>query len=134
MALVTPHRRAQRIIRRAWRSAQRLGCPLDVVWVSQHDYEPTAAERSQLDAINDLVSVLGAHFVIEYGDDVVETVKRAADARGTTYVLLGPPSKRRGLSRWSTPSIVERLLRDLPGVDVRVVADRSLLQTKEESR
>ncbi|MBJ7354744.1 MAG: sensor histidine kinase KdpD [Thermoleophilaceae bacterium] len=134
MAIVTPHRRSQRIIRRAWRSAQRLGCPLDVVWVSQHDYEPTPDERAQLAAINELVSVLGAHFVIEYGDDVVETVQRAAAARGTTYLLLGPPSKRSGLSRWSTPSIVERLLRELPGVDIRVVADRSLLQKDEETR
>jgi two-component system sensor histidine kinase KdpD len=134
MALVTPHQRAQRIIRRAWRSAQRLGCALDVIWVSKHDYEPTADERAQLSAIHDLVSVLGANFVIEYGDDVVESVQRAAEQRGTTYLLLGPPSKKRGLSRWSSPSIVERLLRELPGVDVRVVADRSLLQTSEDSK
>jgi two-component system sensor histidine kinase KdpD len=127
MALVTPHQRAQRIIRRSWRSAQRLGCPLDVVWVSPHDYEPSRDERAQLAAINELASVLGANFVIEYGDDVVESVRLAAAQRGTTYLLLGPPSKRNGLSRWSSPSLVERLLRELPGVDVRVVADRSLL-------
>lgn len=134
MAIVTPHRRSQRIIRRAWRSAQRLGCPLDVVWVSPHDYEPSPEERSQLAAIQDLASVLGAHFVTEYGDDVVETVQRAAAARGTTYLLLGPPSRRSGLSRWGGPSMVERLLRELPGVDIRVVADRSLLQLPEEKK
>jgi two-component system sensor histidine kinase KdpD len=134
MALVTPHPRAQRVIRRAWRSAQRLGCSLDILWVSKHDYEPTAAERSQLAAITDLASVLGANFVIEYGDDVVETVQLAAAQRGTTYLLLGPPSKRTGISRWSQPSLVERLLRELPGIDVRVVADRALLQKNEDKK
>ena len=33
LALVTPHPRAQRIVRRAWRSAQRLGAELDILWV-----------------------------------------------------------------------------------------------------
>jgi two-component system sensor histidine kinase KdpD len=33
LALVQPHPSAQRIVRRAWRSAQRLGAELDVLWV-----------------------------------------------------------------------------------------------------
>lgn len=134
MAIVTLHPGSQRIIRRAWRSAQRLGCPLDVVWVSRHGYEPTAEEQAQLVAIRDLASVLGAHFVTEYGDDVVASVQRAAAQRGTTYLLLGPPNRRSGLSRWSRPSMVERLLRELPGVDIRVVADRSLLHSPGERK
>jgi two-component system sensor histidine kinase KdpD len=128
MALVTPHPRSQRIVRRAWRSAQRLGCPLDVVWVSPHDHVPEGDEASQVQAIARLCSVLGANFVVEYGDDVLETVRRAAQQRGTTYLMIGPPNSNRGLSRWSQPSVVDRLLRELPGVDIRVIADRSLLQ------
>lgn len=133
LALVTPHPRSQRIIRRAWRSAQRLGCPLDVLWVSPHDYQPNAAERPQLSAINQLCSTLGATVLVEHGDDIVETVQRIAAERGTTYVLLGPPGSRGGISRWSRPSMFERLVRKLPGVDVRVVADRSLLADRESS-
>ena len=33
LALVTPEPRSQRILRRAWRSAERLGAPLDALWV-----------------------------------------------------------------------------------------------------
>jgi two-component system sensor histidine kinase KdpD len=132
MALVKPHPRSQRVIRRAWRSAQRLGCPLDIVWVAKHDYEATDQEQDQLDAIHNLASVLGANFVIERGDDVIETIRHAAAQRGTTYVMLGPPNSRSGISRWSGPSFIDRLLRDLPGVDVRVIADRSMLPGREE--
>ncbi len=132
MALVEPNTGAHRIVRRAWRSAQRLGCPLDIVWVAPHDYEPTEDEQDQLDAIFNLASVLGAQFMIERGDDIIETVRRVAARRATTYLMLGPPNRRSGISRWSGPSLVDRLLRELPGIDVRVVADRSLLQRPEE--
>ena len=33
LALVTPEPRSQRILRRAWRSAERLGAQLDALWV-----------------------------------------------------------------------------------------------------
>ena len=35
LALVTPEPRSQRILRRAWRSAQRLGSEIDALWVRQ---------------------------------------------------------------------------------------------------
>lgn len=130
MALVTPKPNAQRIIRRAWRSAQRLGCPLDVLWVSPHDYRPSAVEREQLAAIADLCSVLGARLVLEQGDDVVETVRRASEDRGTTYLLMGPPTDQR---RWGRATMVERMIHELPGVDIRIVADRSRLRQSEEA-
>lgn len=134
MALVTPAPRSQRIIRRAWRSAQRLGCPLDVVWVAAHDHRTREDEDDQLAAIEQLCSVLGASFFIEPDDDVVEAVRRLAEQRGTTYLLLGPPTARRGGSRFSRATLVDRLLRSLPGVDIRVVADRSQLPAETSSR
>ena len=51
-------------------------------------------------------------------------VARVARERGTTYVLMGTPAARNGLRRFAEP-LTERLLRRLPGVDLRVVADRS---------
>jgi two-component system sensor histidine kinase KdpD len=51
-------------------------------------------------------------------------VARVARERGTTYVLMGAPSVRNGIRRFSEP-LTERLLRRLPGVDLRIVADRS---------
>src|ERR1700691_1103881 len=49
LALITPRPEAQRIVRRAWRSAQRLGAELDILWVAEH--EPGPQEQEQIDAL-----------------------------------------------------------------------------------
>jgi two-component system, OmpR family, sensor histidine kinase KdpD len=51
-------------------------------------------------------------------------VARVARERGSTYVLMGSPAARIGLRRFGAP-LTEQLLRRLPGVDLRIVADRS---------
>jgi two-component system, OmpR family, sensor histidine kinase KdpD len=130
LALVTPSVQSQRVVRRAWRSAQRLGAELDVLWVAEH--EATPEEREQLDALRRLSSVLGAHLLIEYGDDVATTTQRVARDRGTTYVLMGTPRPRGGFRRLTRPSLPFRLLELLPGVDLRIVADRTQ-RTKGDS-
>ena len=38
-------------------------------------------------------SVLGIHFLEEEGDDLVATVRRVADERGSTYVFVGTPGR-----------------------------------------
>jgi two-component system, OmpR family, sensor histidine kinase KdpD len=123
LALVKPHPRSQRVVRRAWRSAQRLGAELDVLWVADH--EPNAAEQEQLDALRRLSSVLGAHLLVEHGDDVAAAAQRVAHDRGTTYVLIGTPEPRGALRRLTKPALPDRLLALLPGVDLRIVADRT---------
>ena len=71
LALITLDAKSQRVVRRAWRSAQRLGAELDVLWVADH--EPSESEQEQLDALRRLASVLGAHLLIEHGDDVARS-------------------------------------------------------------
>ena len=128
LALVTPRPESQRIVRRAWRSAQRLGGELDLLWVTDH--EPDEVEREQVEALRRLASVLGAHLLIEHGDDVALATKRIAGERGTTYVLMGAPKPRSALRRLTQPALPFRLLAMLPGVDLRIVADRTK-RTKE---
>jgi two-component system sensor histidine kinase KdpD len=125
LALVEPQPKSQKIMRRAWRSSQRLGSELDALWVRRPGQEPSADEAVHLAALRRLASVLGVHFLEEEGDDLVETVRRVADERGTTYVFVGTPdeSRRQELLRGS---LLSRLVRELPGVDIRVVADRAL--------
>ena len=124
LAIVTPQASSQRVVRRAWRSAQRLGAELDILTVLAPGREPTPDEAEQLDALRRLGSLLGATVLVDEGDDVPEVVARVARDRGTTYVLMGTPAPRTGLKRFSEP-LPERLLRRLPGVDLRIVADRS---------
>jgi two-component system sensor histidine kinase KdpD len=123
LALVKPTPKSQRVVRRAWRSAQRLQAELDILWVSPH--EPDESERDQLAALRRLASLLGAHLLVERGDDVAETVRRVAAERGTTYVLMGTPRPRNALRRLTSPALPFRLLQVLPGIDLRIVADRA---------
>ena len=124
LALIEPSPRAQRLVRRAWRSSQRLGGELDLLWVKKPGHTPTREERDQLDAIGRLAAVLGAHLLVEEGDDLVQTAKEVAEEKGSTYVLIGTPAPAR-LDRFK-PALSTRLIEAMPGVDLRVVADRSL--------
>jgi two-component system sensor histidine kinase KdpD len=133
LALITPRPQSQRIVRRAWRSAQRLGAELDLLWVADHD--PNEEEREQIEALRSLASVLGAHLLIEHADDIAMTTKRVANERGTTYILMGAPKPRNALRRLAQPALPFRLLGLLPGVDLRIVADRTkrTISPKEDS-
>ena len=123
LVLATPDPRSQRIVRRAWRSAQRLNADLDVLWVRRPGRELTDDEETALAALRRLVVILGGHFIEEEGG-LVETVRRVADERGTTYVFLGTPDERRR-TEILRGSLVTALIRELPGVDIRVVANRA---------
>ncbi|MGI8713471.1 MAG: histidine kinase [Solirubrobacteraceae bacterium] len=131
LALVTPQPSSQRVVRRAWRSAQRLGAELDVLWVSP-DSDPDEEQDEQLAALRRLTSVLGAHLLVERGEDVAQVTQRVARERGTTYVLMGAPTPRSALRRLTAPPLPARLLTALPGIDLRIVADRTQRRAPEE--
>jgi two-component system sensor histidine kinase KdpD len=124
LALVEPVPGAQRLVRRAWRSAQRLAAQLDLLWVAPPGRPIDPEQERQLAALRQLASVLGARLLVEEGEDVAATVVRIARRQGTTYILLGRSRPARGLGRLRVP-LAQRLMDALPGVDVRIVADRS---------
>ena len=124
LALVEPYPGAQRLVRRAWRSAQRLGADLDLLWVAPPGKTFSEETQQSLVALRQLASVLGARLHEEESDDVAATVVDFASRRGSTYILLGRSRPARGLARLRTP-LPQRLMARLPGVDVRIVADRA---------
>lgn len=132
LALVQPRPSAQRLIRRAFRSAQRLGATLDILWVHGPGHVPTADEERQLRSLRQLASVLGAELRIEEDDDVAAAAARFARQQGTTYVLVGQAKPHHGMRRLSEP-FPQRLMRLAPGVDVRIVADRAQREPGEEA-
>jgi two-component system sensor histidine kinase KdpD len=124
LALITPQPGSQRLLRRAWRSAQRLGAELDALFVRKPGDELTEDERIALAALRRLSVVLGVHFLEEEADDLVTVVRRIVHDRGTTYLLIGTPNESRVTEIFRGP-FVSRLIRALPGVDIRIVADRA---------
>jgi two-component system sensor histidine kinase KdpD len=124
LVLVTPEPRSQRILGRAGRAAARLGAQLDALWVRDPGKQLSEEEQVSLAALRRLAIVLGAHFLEEEGDELVATVRRIVYERGTTYVFVGTPdeSRKREILRGS---LVSALVRELPGVDIRVVANRA---------
>ena len=127
LATLAPH--SERVVRRAWRSAQRLDAELDVLVVRPPGRPPSPQDRRRLEALRRLCSMLGARLRVEEGEDVAAAAIRVAREAGSTYVLMGTPSQPRGLARLGAGperSLLMRLLRGLPGVDVRIVADPTL--------
>ncbi len=124
LALIEPQPKSQRIMRRAWRSAQRFGTEMDAVWVKPPGRPPTDEEVTQLAALRRLAGILGAHFLEEEGDDLVATVRRVATQRGSTYIFVGTPDESRRREIFGG-SLLSRMVRELPGLDIRVVANRA---------
>ncbi len=130
LALVTLAPHSERVVRRAWRSAQRLDAELDVLVVRPPERPPSSEDRQRLEALRRLSSMLGARLHVEESEDVAAVAIALARELGSTYVLMGAPGPTRGLARLRGPtagqSLLARLLGGLPGVDIRLVADPSL--------
>ena len=132
LALVRPHPSSQRLVRRAWRSAQRLGTDLDLLWVKPPGQEIEGEVERQVTALRHLASVLGATFLIEESDDLVGDAAKIVRERGITYIMVGESLPRRGLARLREP-LPQRLMQAAPpGVDVRIVAHRGRKEKGDE--
>lgn len=131
LALVRPQPSSQRLVRRAWRSAQRLGSGLDLLWVKPPG-EPIEGElEDQVSALRRLASVLGATLLIEEHDDLVAAVARVVRERNTTYIMVGESKPVRGWARLRE-RLPQRLMQATPpGVDVRIVAHRGLKEDEK---
>jgi two-component system sensor histidine kinase KdpD len=133
LALATLAPESERVVRRAWRSAQRLDAELDVLVVRQPGRPPSPEDRERLEPLRRLVAMLGARLRVVQDEDTTGATIAAARQLGSTYLLIGTPSPGRGIGRLRLGGgeaaggpLLDRLLRELPGVDVRIVADPRL--------
>ena len=132
LALVALAPHSERIVRRASRSAERLGARLDVLVVRPSGRSPTPEDRGQLESLRRLTAMLGARLLIEEGEDVAAVAIQTANRLGSTYVLMGTPQARRGIGRLRE-SLLTRLIEGLPGVDIRIVSDPTLRGRRQGS-
>ena len=124
LVLVEPGPGSQRLLRRAWRSSQRLNAEIDALWVRRPDERLTDERSVALAALRRLAALLGVHFLEEESDDVIGAVRAAVVERGTTYLYIGTPERRRA-DEVLHGSLLTRLIDALPGIDIRIAADRS---------
>jgi K+-sensing histidine kinase KdpD len=82
-----------------------------------------AVVSGAIELLKDHVPV-GAHFIEEEADDLVQTVRRVAAERGSTHIFVGTPDESRRREIFGG-SLLSRMVRELPGVDIRVVANRA---------
>ena len=129
LALVEPYPGAQRLVRRAWRSAQRLDADLDLLWVRRPGQRLSEDNERSLAALRQLAAMLGARMHEEESDDVAaavgETSRRgghdlhpartvAARARGGALAHAaapaadGAPARRRRADRRRPLGALER--------------------------
>ena len=124
LVLIEPQPGSQRLMRRAWRSGQRLGADVDALWVHRPGARLAEDERVAIAALRRLAVLLGIHFLEEEDVAPVQAVARVAADRGTTYVFLEPPAEGR-FDMLRGRSVLHQLIEALPGIDIRICADRS---------
>lgn len=134
LVLVSANGSGQRVLRRAWRSARRLRAHVDVLHVQRPGREPTGLAEERLSGLRSLCGLLGVELLVVEDDEIDVAAARVAVERGSTYVFVGVPRPPAGLHRalgrlssalgGARDPLPVRLWQRLPGVDVRIVADR----------
>jgi two-component system sensor histidine kinase KdpD len=122
MACVDARPDAQRVLRRAWRMANRLQADLLAVFVETPRWASASPEeRGALEENLRFAEDLGAEIIRATGSDVAKELVRVAREKNAGRIVIGHP-RRRGLSLLLRGSTAVKLLRLATDVDVQVVA------------
>jgi two-component system, OmpR family, sensor histidine kinase KdpD len=104
------------LIRRGSRLARRLGGSCIVVTVQAEATPPSQLMRYRI-----LATQLGASFAVLGGSDVAAGVIQAAHDSSAEHVVVGEMISSSPLS-WLRPTVVDRIIDQLPDSDVHVIA------------
>ena len=111
------------LLRKGARLASRLNAPWYAVYIqtpSERLDRMDAATERQISNTQILAHQLGAVPWKVQGSDVVSTIEAFVKEYGSTHIVMGR-SQRPWYRRWFGQSVLDRLLRTIPGVDVVVV-------------
>ncbi|MES2462735.1 MAG: universal stress protein [Armatimonadota bacterium] len=119
MVCLSPTQSSLRLLRRGWRTAQRLKGEIVAVYVESR--APNAKEQETLRNDFALADRLKISVVTLNGRDIAAELIRYAHDHGTTQMVLGHSDR----SRWKEflrGSIINRITRELRSVDILIVA------------
>ena len=120
LALTTPDPWMRPTVYHAFRTAERLHAPFDVLWVQTDD--SLMASGEDVAALTRLVGTLGGTLVVRPGKNLVVTAAQVAHERGATYLVIGRPVRRTHLGQVAHRRLPLELMDALPGLDVQIVA------------
>jgi two-component system sensor histidine kinase KdpD len=123
LVCVDQQQRSKRLVRRAWRMADRLRAELVTVFVEPPEWELKPFQiRQAAEANLRFAEDLGARVVRCKGSDVAATLAQVVRDENVAQVVIGRSSH----GRWHEflhGSVVNSLLRRVRDVDVHVIAD-----------
>ncbi len=122
LVTITPREVSQRLIRRGYRIAERMQGSLYVVHVATPERAVSPKERAELDRLLGLARNLGGETAELKGESVAAEVVDFAKEHKVTWVVMGQ-SVRSRMQEIVRGSIVTRIMRELHGVDVVIIAD-----------
>jgi len=122
LGLVKPDPSANRIIRRAWTIAERLGGDLDLLWVAPRSSGDDGETNHRVDELRRLAAVFGKQLIVETDGSVAEAVARVATRCQSTHIIMGVPHLRRRFGR-PARSLVDEIVANDQSLDIVLVAD-----------
>jgi two-component system sensor histidine kinase KdpD len=121
MAAIDEGPDAQRVLRRAWRIANRLGADLLAVFVETPAWAGTGPEERRPLAENiRYAEDLGAEVIRTQASNVAEELARLAREKNAGSIVMGRPRKH-GLVARLRGSTVSQLIEKLPDAEVHIV-------------
>lgn len=122
MAAIDASVDAERVLRRAWRIADRLNADLLAIFVETPGWANAAPESKRaLEENLRYAEDLGAEVVRVKGADVAEQLSKVAREKNAGTIVMGRP-RERGLFGRLRGSTVSRVLARVPAAEVHVVA------------
>jgi two-component system sensor histidine kinase KdpD len=121
LVCVGPDALSEKVLRVASRLASGLNAPWLVVSIERADREVETTERLQrMEALFRLAEQLGAETRRVVGNDFVEEILKLARREHATQIVIGA-KRRRGLTRFLSPSLPDSLSRKAAGIGVHFV-------------
>jgi two-component system sensor histidine kinase KdpD len=123
LAAVNGGPESQRVLRRAWRLADRLQADLIAVFIEPPGWEKEPEERRRSAEQNlAYARELGAEVVQVQGTDIVDTLRNVAHEKNAASIVIGKAAG--GARAFLKKSASERLLQLADEIDIYIVAGR----------
>ena len=123
-----------RIVRTAIKMATVFGSQLTALYVKTPRSDQLSSEdKARLDLSIRLAESAGARIVTTHGEDIPVQIAEYARLSGVTKIVIGIKNTGRRISYFK-PSLTERLIELVPGIDVHVIPDANTYKNYHEKR